>query len=61
MAKFLLDFSIVSILVIGLTAVLGVLTNGLGEKLFGGRNRTKFVDQTSKTQVGWKHVGGDRR
>lgn len=58
--KFLLDFGIVSMLVIGITAFLGVITNGIGEKLFGGRNRSEFVDQTAKTQIGWRQVGGKK-
>ncbi|MET3698348.1 hypothetical protein SAMN05877753_108202 [Bacillus oleivorans] len=60
MNMFLLDFAIVSVLVIGLTALMGVLTNGLGETVFGSKNKNKFVDQTAKTQIGWRKVGGKK-
>ena len=60
MSMFLLDFAIVSLLIISLTALLGVFTNGLGVMVFGGRHKNKFVNQTAKTQMGWRKVGGKK-
>jgi hypothetical protein len=60
MPGYIMDLAIVAILIIGLTAVLGVLTNALGERLFGGKNRNQFVDQSLKFQTGWKAVGGKK-
>lgn len=60
MNMFLLDFAIVSILIIGLTAFLGSLTSGFGAIVFGGKTKNKFVDQTAKTQIGWRKVGGKK-
>ncbi|MDQ0268732.1 hypothetical protein [Cytobacillus purgationiresistens] len=55
------DLILVSLLVIGLTAFLGVLTNGLGERFFGGKKKSEFVDQSAKVQTGWNNVGGKRK
>lgn len=61
MAGYLADLTIVAVLIIGLTAFMGVMTNGLGKKLFGGKKINKFVDQSAKFQIGWKSVGGNKR
>jgi hypothetical protein len=61
MVGYILDFVIVAVLVIGLTAVMGVLTNGIGTKFFGGKNRSEFVKQSLKMQAGWKEVGGFKK
>lgn len=61
MAEYILDLTLVALLIIGLTAILGVLTNGLGEWLFGGKNKNEFVDQCAKFQTGWKAVGGKKK
>ncbi|MFD0769552.1 hypothetical protein ACFQZ1_12055 [Bacillus sp. CGMCC 1.60114] len=58
MGAFFLDFAIVAALVIGITATVGIITNGIGEKLFGGKNKMKFVDKSSEVQAGWNQVGG---
>ncbi|MNG22612.1 hypothetical protein D3C84_1071140 [compost metagenome] len=58
MIAYLFDLAIVAILIIGITATIGVITNGIGEKVFGGKKRREFVDQSAKTQTGWNAVGG---
>jgi len=61
MVNYITDLTVVALLIIGITAVLGVVTNGIGEKLFGGKQKTEFVDQSAKFQTGWKQVGGKRK
>lgn len=61
MGAYITDFSIVALLVIGITALMGPITNGLGEKVFGGKRRTEYVDQSAKFQTGWKQVGGKKK
>ncbi|MFC4320642.1 hypothetical protein [Litchfieldia salsa] len=58
MFNYIMDFTIVAILVIGITAVMGIITNGIGIKFFGGSTKSEFVDQSNKMQTGWKNVGG---
>lgn len=58
MGAYFLDLAIVALLVIGITATVGVLTNGIGTFLFGGRKKSEFVDQSHKVQTNWKSVGG---
>jgi hypothetical protein len=60
MAAYFIDFTIVALLVIGITAMMGVTANGIGGKLFGGSNRMENVKQTTKTQAGWKLIGGKK-
>jgi hypothetical protein len=59
-AQYFVDLTIVALLVIGITAVMGVLVNGIGQKLFGGSGRMENVNQTAKTQTGWKLIGGKK-
>lgn len=61
MVNYITDLTIVALLIIGITAVLGVVTNGIGEKLFGGKQKSEFVDQSARFQTGWKQVGGKRK
>lgn len=61
MIGYITDLTIVALLIIGFTAFLGVLTNGIGEKVFGGKNKTQFVDQSARVQTGWKSVGGKKK
>ena len=60
MVAYFVDFLIVALLVIGITAINGVLTNGIGKKLFGGKRKSEFVDQSARMQTGWKQVGGNK-
>ncbi|NLP50721.1 hypothetical protein [Bacillus sp. RO1] len=61
MIEYFTDFTIVAILVIGITAVMGVLTNGIGEKLFGGKKGSESFDKSASMQAGWKSVGGKKK
>ncbi|SFA78575.1 MULTISPECIES: hypothetical protein [unclassified Bacillus (in: firmicutes)] len=60
MGAYIMDLTIVAGLVIAITALMGVMTNGVGEKLFGGKNKSEFVDQCAKFTTGWKSVGGKK-
>lgn len=55
---FIIDFVLLGILVIGITAFNGVITNVLGMKLFGRKNVNRFVETNAATQSGWRKVGG---
>ncbi|EKN65418.1 hypothetical protein BABA_20631 [Neobacillus bataviensis LMG 21833] len=58
MMGYIADLSMVALLIIGLTAFMGVISNGIGEKIFGGKHRTEFTDESAKYRTGWKAVGG---
>ena len=53
MIAFFIDFITVAALIIGITALIGV-----GEKLFGGKEKMKFVNKSLDVQSGWNQVGG---
>jgi hypothetical protein len=61
MGAYIMDLTIVALLIVGITALMGVITNGFGEKVFGGKNRSEFVDESAKYQTGWKTVGGIKK
>jgi large-conductance mechanosensitive channel len=61
MAGYVIDLAIVTVLTVGLTAIMGSILNGLGENIFGGRKKTEFVDQADKVIAGWKSVGGKQK
>lgn len=58
---YIADLTIVALLVIGITAFMGVITNSIGEKIFSGKHRSEFVEETAKYQTGWKNVGGKKK
>lgn len=58
MLGYIIDLSIVAVLIIAITALMGVMLNGIGTKIFGGKDRSLFVDKSTKIQTGWKKVGG---
>lgn len=61
MVSYIIDLMIVAILIVGITALMGVITNSFGEKVFGGKKRAEFVNESAKYQTGWKSVGGNRK
>ncbi|WP_409294734.1 hypothetical protein V1498_16350 [Peribacillus sp. SCS-26] len=61
MAAYLMDLILVSILVIGITAFIAVISNGIGEKLFSGNKKNEFTDKSASIQAGWKPVGGRKK
>jgi hypothetical protein len=60
MGGYIADLTMVALLIVGITALMGVITNGIGEKVFGGKRRSEFVDESAKYQSGWKTVGGKK-
>ena len=42
MIAYIFDFLLVTILIIGITAINGVIANGIGEKLFGGKTQIRI-------------------
>ncbi|KEZ52275.1 hypothetical protein [Bacillus indicus] len=61
LAEYAMDFLIVAALVIGITAFMGVMANGIGETIFAGKKKNENVDHTLKTQAGWRKVGGRKQ
>ncbi|WP_019153232.1 hypothetical protein [Robertmurraya massiliosenegalensis] len=61
MPGYIMDLTIVAVLIIGITALMGVILNGIGTKIFGGKNKSEFVDKSEKIQTGWKSVGGFKK
>jgi hypothetical protein len=61
MAGYIIDLAIVTVLSVGLTAVMGSILNGVGENIFGGRKKSEFVDQADRVIAGWKSVGGKQK
>ncbi|MBD3110345.1 hypothetical protein IEO70_18625 [Bacillus sp. AGMB 02131] len=61
MTEYIFDFMIVASLIIIITALNGVITNFIGTSIFGGKQKTKFSDATTNTQIGWKSVGGKKK
>jgi hypothetical protein len=60
-AGYFTDLVIVTVLTVGLTAIMGSILNGVGETIFGGRKKAEFVDQADKYIAGWKSVGGKKK
>lgn len=61
MFQYIMDFGLVVTLIVVITAIMGVLSNGIGEKIFGGKGHTENFSQSAKTQVGWKSIGGKNK
>lgn len=59
MVGYVTDFLIVAFLIILLTALNGVISNTIGEKLFGGKNKNVYSNASLKIQSGWKAVRKD--
>lgn len=58
MLAYIVDFLMVMGLIIVITALNGVMTNGVGNKVFGRNKKSEFVDQSSRMQTGWNEIGG---
>jgi hypothetical protein len=61
MGEYIADLSMVALLIISMTAVMGVVTNGIGIRLFSQKNKMEFVNKSEKFQSGWKKVGGKKK
>ncbi|WP_078430348.1 hypothetical protein [Alkalihalobacterium alkalinitrilicum] len=58
MDNFVIDFILLAVFIIGLTALMGTITNVFGMKVFGRGNVNKFKNTSTNVQTGWKKVGG---
>jgi hypothetical protein len=58
MGAYFIDLIIVAVLVIGITAFNGVITNAIGEKIFGRNKKSEFVDMSNRMAANFKQVGG---
>jgi hypothetical protein len=58
MLAYIVDFLMVMGLIIVITALNGVITNGIGNKVLGRNKKSEFVVQSSRMQTGWKEIGG---
>lgn len=61
MASYIMDLGLIAILVIGITALMGVMANGIGERVFGGKTGSDIVNRDLNVKTGWKSVGGKRK
>ncbi|MBM7702562.1 hypothetical protein [Metabacillus iocasae] len=55
---YVIDFLLVAIFIIGGTALMGVIANGIGEKFIKGKKQNEHVEHSNRTQLGWRQVGG---
>ncbi|WP_026693284.1 hypothetical protein [Peribacillus kribbensis] len=58
MAAYITDLLIVAILIISITALMGVIMNSIGKTLFSRGKKTEFTEKSEGIQSGWKLVGG---
>ncbi|WP_394235420.1 hypothetical protein [Niallia oryzisoli] len=61
MVAYIVDFLLIALLIIGITAINGIITDGIGNKLFGRNKKSEFVSQSARIQTGWKSVGGSKK
>ncbi|SEU03083.1 hypothetical protein SAMN05421676_11525 [Salinibacillus kushneri] len=61
MGSFLLELSLLGILIIGLTAFSAVIVQFLGEKIFGRKTKSLYSSKSRSIQSNWKQVGGNHR
>lgn len=54
--SFVIDLIVFAILVIGLTALLGVISASIGERIFGRKKGNAFYDQNMNSQKGWRKM-----
>ncbi|GAA0491871.1 hypothetical protein GCM10008986_17590 [Salinibacillus aidingensis] len=58
MGSFVLELSLLGILIIGLTAFSAVIVQFSGERLFGRKTKNHYSSQSHSIQSNWKQVGG---
>ncbi|AEH48924.1 hypothetical protein [Parageobacillus thermoglucosidasius] len=61
MRQYFIDYMIVSGLIIGITAFMGVIAASIGERIFGGSKRKEHVNESKHIQSGWNLVGGKNK
>lgn len=57
MINVLTDLTLLAVFIVGITATVGVISSAIGLKL-GGKSADTNLQQSMKTQTGWKSVGG---
>lgn len=55
-APFIIDFIVLAVMIIGLTAMLGVISTGIGERIFGRKKTSQYYDQNINSQKGWRKM-----
>lgn len=60
MGQYFLDFVLIAGLIVGITALSGVMSSGIGTRILGKGNENLHVNHTLMTQKGWKTVGGKK-
>lgn len=60
MISYILDFALVFILIISLTATVGVITNSIGIKFFSRGQKDEFTSQNNKTLANFKLVSKNK-
>lgn len=58
MSGFVLDMILVGISIIATTAFLGVIAQGIGQKLFGRNKQDEFLSKSRSYQTNWRGIGG---
>lgn len=58
MVGYIMDLAIVTVLLVGITAMMGSIAGIPAIKFFSRNQASEFVDQGKKVQTGWKQVGG---
>lgn len=61
MTDFIIDFILLALLIIGITAFNGIITNVFGMKIFGRGDVNRFTSTNAQTQTGWRKVGGTNK
>lgn len=59
MIQYAIDFILVSGLVIGMTAMMGVFANGAGQFVFRGKKQSESVSRSLSIQSGWNKIKRD--
>lgn len=60
MLELLVDFGLLAIFIIGITALNGIILNVIGMKLFGRGKAGHFTNKNTEVISGWNKVGGTR-
>lgn len=60
MFELLVDFGLLAVLIVGITALNGIILNVIGIKIFSRGKAHKFTGQNSEVINGWNKVGGTR-
>ncbi|WP_096199053.1 hypothetical protein [Bacillus sp. FJAT-45350] len=59
MIELLTDLGILALLIIVITALMGVVSMSFGTKVLGRGQANRFVDKSAATQMNWRRVGGN--